>query len=301
MFEVPQEVEVAAVQVFGSESASLFKPHIRAVQGPLAQYLTALIAMEVAPLPPTELFIVPHESVLLTVHLGPRAASFECGDARGMSVAMTALRDMRGFSYPPGNCVTLFAVLTPLGAIALLRGRDLQGIPRVRAPLAGVLDLQIARQLEACLQMYSSIDGKLDCFGKWVEQQVLAPRALGQAAHRTARVAMQMLARPHLPIDEIARSEHVSSRQLERDFRRWLAVSPKRVAQTARLQHAARLAHRGLSLAQVASEAHFADQAHMSRSIHQLTGKTPRQLFATNPHPMALAFRQVTGGGLVYA
>ncbi|MFM2399051.1 MAG: Transcriptional regulator, AraC family [Pseudomonadota bacterium] len=301
MFESQQEVEVATESGFGFASAPLFKPHIRQVQGPLAQYLTALIAMEVAPLPPTELFIVPHESVLLTVHLGPRASSFECGDARGMSVALTALRETLGVSHPPGNCVTLFAVLTPLGAIALLRGRDLQGVPRVREPLASVLDLQTTLQLEACLRMYSSIEGKLDCFGKWIEQRVLAPRALGQAAHRTARVAMQILARPHLPIDEIARAEHVSSRQLERDFRRWLAVSPKRVAQTARLQQAARLAHRGLSLAQVASEARFADQAHMSRSIHQLTGRTPRQLFAPARHPMALAFRQVTGGGLVYA
>ncbi|MGL4573352.1 MAG: hypothetical protein ACRCV9_01020, partial [Burkholderiaceae bacterium] len=163
MFDVEQEIEVAAGSDIGFGFAPLFKPHIRPVEGPLTRYLTALIAMEVAPLPPTELCIVPHESVLLTVHLGPRASSFDSADARGMSVALTGLREVQGTSRPPGNCVTLFAVLTPLGAIALLRGRDLQGVPRVREPLASLLDLQTTLQLEACLRMYSSIDGKLDC------------------------------------------------------------------------------------------------------------------------------------------
>jgi AraC-like DNA-binding protein len=304
MFYVQQEVDldVDSISQAGDiySSAPLFKPHIRHIDGPLAPYVTALVAMEVAPLPQTTLLIAPHESLLLTVHLGPQTDRFDSMDLHGMSVSLTGLRDALGTSHPPGNCTTLFAMLTPLGATLLLGGRTLHDVPRVKAPLANVLDLKTAVQLETCLRMFQSIEGKLDCFGRWIEQRIFARQWEGNAAKRTAQIAMTILREPHASIDSFARAQQVSSRQLERDFLRWFALSPKRFAQTARLQQAARLAASGMSLAQVAAEAHYADQAHMSRAVQKLTGLSPTRLFAPRIHPMARAFAQATRGGIVY-
>jgi AraC-like DNA-binding protein len=302
MFEATAHEDAAAQasDVPSSSASELFKPQVQLIHGPLASYLKALIAVEVAPLLATTLPVVPHDHYVLSVHLGPRADHFECNDAPGMSVKLTALRDMRGNTYPPGNCVTLFAILTPAGAMRLLHGYRLQDSERIRAPLAGALGLNAVRRLEDALRMYISVQDKLACLGRWLEQGITANHVLSAQAQRAVRAASTLMHRPQLPVQTLAEQEHVSPRQLERDFRAWLLVSPKHFAQVVRVQHSARLAARGWSLAQVAAEARFADQAHMSRSVKALTGLPPQQVLRGAPHPMARAFSAATGGGLVY-
>jgi AraC-like DNA-binding protein len=302
MFEATSHEDAAgpASDVASYSGGELFKPHVQLVQGPLASYLKALIAVEVAPLPATTLPVIPHDHYILSVHLGPRTDHFECNDAPGMSVKLTALRDVRGNTYPPGNCVTLFAILTPEGALRLLHGYRLQERERIRAPLAAALGLNAVRRLEDALRMYMSVQDKLACFGRWLEQGITANHVLSVQAQRAARAASTLMHAPYLPVQDLAAQEHVSARQLERDFHTWLLVSPKQFAQVVRVQHAARLRQRNLSLAHIAAEARFADQAHMSRAMKALSGLPPRRLLHTAPHPMARAFSAALRGGIVY-
>ncbi|MBC8056292.1 MAG: AraC family transcriptional regulator, partial [Rhizobiales bacterium] len=94
--------------------------------------------------------------------------------------------------------------------------------------------------------------------------------------------------------------QHVSRRQLERDFNRWLGTSPRHLSQVARVQAVSRKAQAGGALADIAADVGFADQAHMSRVVRQLTGLTPRRFVQPCWSPMATAFRRATGGGTVY-
>ena len=98
----------------------------------------------------------------------------------------------------------------------------------------------------------------------------------------------------------LAASDHVTGRQLQRDWRRWLAVSPLHLARIARVQRVARLSSGELSLASIAADAGYADQAHMNREIKQFTGLTPRAWVATRSHTLAHAFRGLVGNGVVY-
>jgi AraC-like DNA-binding protein len=111
---------------------------------------------------------------------------------------------------------------------------------------------------------------------------------------------MRLCAEPTAAMDRVADEQHVSRRQIERDFSRWLGVSPRHLSQVARVQGVARRAHAGASLADAAAEFGFADQSHMNRVVRQLTGVTPREFVRTPASPIAAAFHAATGGGKVY-
>lgn len=122
---------------------------------------------------------------------------------------------------------------------------------------------------------------------------------------------MRLCESPRAPIQDLADEQHVSRRQLERDFERWLGVSPRHLAQVAQVQGVARSIFAGATLADAAAARGFSDQSHMSRVVKQLTGVTPRH-FARGLSPsacskapsvstsIASAFRWATGGRTVY-
>jgi len=74
----------------------------------------------------------------------------------------------------------------------------------------------------------------------------------------------------------------ISTRQLERQCRRWIGVAPAQLLQLVRCQRALqRLRSRpDLSLARIAQESGFADQAHLTRELRRLAGQTPAQFRA---------------------
>lgn len=279
--------------------ADRFRPHAVAVDGPLRPYVTSLLGVEVGALPPMQLSVVPHEALMLYVQIGRGADCLEQKAERGLHTRMTGIRRHVGRFVPPGNCQTVFAMLTPLGAVNLL-GAPLDDIERVGAPAARLLDLRTTRALELDIAAAAGMHEKLERFGRWLEARVSAGTDASAPARRAARTAMRIYDDPSTGTESLAQSESVTRRQLERDMRRWLNVSPNQLAHVARLQALSRHAMRGRPLAHIAADLGYADQAHMSRTVKSLTGTTPRGLVRAGGNPMALAFRRATGGGVVY-
>nr|WP_238937661.1 helix-turn-helix domain-containing protein [Pseudoalteromonas sp. S16_S37] len=78
----------------------------------------------------------------------------------------------------------------------------------------------------------------------------------------------------------------VSLRQIERDFKKWLGITPKHLQRVIRVHQTLKVlkANPTLSLADVAYINGFTDQAHMTRELQQMAQITPRRyrLLATN-------------------
>jgi AraC-like DNA-binding protein len=93
--------------------------------------------------------------------------------------------------------------------------------------------------------------------------------------------AVKMIASRHgdLEISQLERATGWSTRQLERKFRDFIGVSPKRFARVMRLQRVLRAAEhaRGAWL-EVALELGYSDQAHLAREVKELTGLSPSEL-----------------------
>ena len=280
--------------------AEAFRTHWVPVSGPLQDHVSALMAVEIDPIRPTRLSVAPHDSLMLVVQLGRGADCIEQKGPQGENTWLTGIRRWTGSFTPAGNCVTLFAMLTPLGAVNLLESQPLSSVPRIRAHVAQVLDRQITRHLETGIAHAADLGERLRMFGSWIEERAFRPRKLDHAAVRAARAAMHVCKEPLAAIEEVAARECITRRQLERDFGHWIGTSPRHLGQVARLQTVSRHAQQGWSLARIAAEVGFADQAHMTRSVRQLTNLTPHRFVRAASTPMSLAFRAATAGGTVY-
>jgi AraC-like DNA-binding protein len=99
------------------------------------------------------------------------------------------------------------------------------------------------------------------------------------AAERVERIVAWMLGSPAgTRVSEAAREHGCSTRELQRQFSRYLGVGPKWVLQRCRLHEAAeRIAAGGRGhWAQVAADLGYADQAHFIRDFHAVVGCSPQ-------------------------
>ena len=274
------------------------------VTGTLRDRVTALVGVEVGAIGPVSLAVAPHESLVLAVNLARGDCPLERKCASGLHASLTGIRRTTGRYQTDGDCITLLALLTPLGVVELLESRALTDVPRIKAPLAGLLDPRVARELECDLAVPPTLPDKLGRFAGWLEARATRVRCQSPAAVRTARAAIRICRDAPVDVEMLARDERVSRRQLERDFQRWIGTSPRHLAQVARLQAVSRRASwdrcRGSTLAAVAADVGFTDQAHMSRVVRSLTGMTPGCFVRSRQTPIADAFRIATGGATVY-
>ncbi|KNZ31252.1 MAG: hypothetical protein AD742_18905 [Methylibium sp. NZG] len=275
--------------------------HSIPIRGALLPYVSALTAVELDAAGPRALSVAPHESLVLSVTLGRGAGGIEQKGRHGELTRLTGIREWTGRFAGAGDCITLFALLTPLGLVHLLDSPPLASVPRIRARLDQLLDRRLTRQLESDIACADTLDGKLHAFAAWLETRASVQRQQSPGALRAGRAAMSVCASPAEPMETLAAAQHVSRRQLERDFAQWIGTSPRHLARVARLQSVSRKAQSGAaSLADIAADVGFADQAHMSHAVQQLTGLTPRRFVRAGRSPLAAAFRHATAGGTVY-
>lgn len=282
------------------ESAGTVHARSIPVRGALQPYVSTLMAVELSATGPLSLAVAPHESLVLSVQIGRGTDGHEQKGAHGEVTHLTGIREWTGSFTGAGDCITLFALLTPLGSVHLLESQPLANVPRIRARVDQLLDRRLTCDLESGIARADTLDAKLLAFATWLEDRAASHRRLATGALRAGRAAMRLCAQPALLMETLAGEQHVSRRQLERDFGHWIGTSPRHLARVARLQAVSRQAQRGASLADIAADVGFADQAHMSRVVQQLTGLTPRRFVRAGHTPMAAAFRHATAGGTVY-
>lgn len=85
-----------------------------------------------------------------------------------------------------------------------------------------------------------------------------------------------------ITVDELSKKAFISSRQLEREFKNIIGLSPKAYIRIARLWQAQQLIGKSgfANLAQLSYHAGYYDQSHFIRDFKQLTGVTPTGFLA---------------------
>ena len=87
----------------------------------------------------------------------------------------------------------------------------------------------------------------------------------------------------------------VSTRQLERDFRTWLGLSPAAYVRLVRFQRVARAVVDGAPLADIASM-HYCDQPHLNRRFREFSALTPRAFAQLARQPQRRAEQHALAG-----
>jgi AraC-like DNA-binding protein len=218
---------------------------------------------------PTDLF-------MLTVHCGDRPQAPGAQPA-ALELAVTLLRTRpeRFRSRAVGELA--FALLTPAGLLALLRA-PLEGAADQRVPLAQFCRPDELRALRDALLNETDPALRVRLFGTWIESRIKQRHHFGARQQRLAEAATLIQGNPEpLNLAQLRSDLHVSQRQLERDFRFWLGVSPGVYARTVRFQRAAMALVGGEPFSDAAAGQAYADQSHMNRAFRLLSSLTPRE------------------------
>lgn len=163
-------------------AASAIHTRSLAITGALRPYVSALMAAELGATGPLPLAIAPHVSLVLSVQLGRGAGGIEQKGKHGENTCLTGIRRWTGAFIGAGNCVSLFALLTPLGSVHLLKSQPLHKVPRIGARVDELLDRSLTRSLESDIALADTLDAKLHAFAAWLEARATAPRHLAQVA-----------------------------------------------------------------------------------------------------------------------
>lgn len=84
-----------------------------------------------------------------------------------------------------------------------------------------------------------------------------------------------------ISVEKIARTHFITGRQLERNFKQYLGISPKEYANFIRYQHAFQLIKKksfNKNLLDIALDAGFYDHAHLTNEVKKYSGLLPSQL-----------------------
>jgi len=87
--------------------------------------------------------------------------------------------------------------------------------------------------------------------------------------------------RGQVRVEELAKRHFITVRQLERNFRYYIGISPKEFLDQERFRSTLQRVHRrqpGESLSDIAFECGYYDHSHLSQEIKKYTGEVPRDL-----------------------
>lgn len=185
-----------------------------------------------------------------------------------------------------GHSQIAVATLTVGGMLSLFKPA-LLGLADRPVSLAEVCGAARTRQLWTALQNCRSVSACVTVFGRWLEAGLLEAGPLSAADGRVARSALRLsgMALSGYDAHALARLEGVTRRQLERDFRHRLGLSPGAFSRVARFQRAAAAVATGAAFADSALEHGYADQAHLNRAFKAYSGLTPRALAVQGARP----------------
>lgn len=221
---------------------------------------------------------LPLDLYLLTVYCDEGLNCHTAGDASRLRVLVSALRTAPATFSTLGAGQLAIALLTPQGLLQTF-AMPLDGLTDRRLPLRDIVSGAAEADLHAQLVDAEPGPARCSALGHWLESRLRERRPLEPAARRAAAAAMQLLDGDEAGgSGALARRHGSSRRQLERDFRRWLGVSPSAYARLARFQRAAAALGSGGAPADVAAAAGFSDQAHMTRVFRDTAGLTPGRL-----------------------
>lgn len=245
--------------------------------GTLAREVAALTTLDIEAHAGGTHTSLPLDLYLLTVYCDEGLNCHTAGDGSRLRVLVSALRTAPAAFSTRGAGQLAIALLTPQGLLQTF-ATPLDGLTDRRLPLRDIVSSAAEAELHA--QLVDAEPGPARCIalGHWLESRLRERRRLEPSARRAAAAAMQLLDGDDDGSEALARRHGSSRRQLERDFRRWLGVSPNAYTRLARFQRAAAALGGGAALADVAAASGFADQAHMTRVFRETAGLTPGRL-----------------------
>lgn len=226
-----------------------------------------------------DLALVPHPAVTVLFDLGDQPFVVEDGfgsQQRERVVVGLAPNRARGRGLASSSIECLQLRLSPMLAHAVLgASSELGGTVVALDDLWGRDAVRIQERLRAA--------------GSWEDRFAIAEAALARRAEEgrvvdpevTLSWGLMVASRGRVRVERLVAELGWSRKRLWSRFRAQVGLTPKRVAQLIRFDHAAHRLAAGHSAALVATESGYADQSHLHRDVVAFAGMTPSAVAVT--------------------
>lgn len=272
--------------------------HSLEVPGRLSVYVEALVWARFDPAQHAfKTALAPHPGCLLNVNLGHPDASESDGHNQVKSVTLRRLNELNAqFVTRPQGCSSLLALLTPTGAMQLMRRQRTGDSFADRWTLRELIGADDEKRLVDAIQQEDTSTGQLRQLAGWLEETLVCPHSVAPERRQLARALEQIETLPSAHLEDISSQVGIGRRTMERQMKQWLGISPNQHQRIVRLQQAARLSWQREKPVDIASSLGFCDQAHLSRTVSGLTGMKARAFMGGTDSPLSSTFRHATSG-----
>lgn len=190
----------------------------------------------------------------------------------------------------PTGCVDSFAVRFYPYGLASLVPRKVKAPANVETPLAQVFGEKVAGSLAQKMTRASGAAARIAIIEAFLLDRLSGEGAVDAVAQKVIDVMLATKGRGS--IKAILGSDEARRRQLEREFRRKIGISPKQLCKVIRLQAALNrlLNRRSETLTEIAHESDYYDQAHFIKDFKEFTGTTPSKILGAETMALSTLF-----------
>ena len=175
---------------------------------------------------------------------------------------------------PLGNVNSFAICFYPYG-FANFICTPLENLVDVETPIENLFGEILAKELEQNISQAANTQERIEIIELFLLEQLKQVKTIENLVKTTVDTLLDTNGSPS--INQILKGDLSKRRQLERNFKKQIGISPKQLGKVLRLQTALKmLLNEKANLTSIAYEAEYFDQAHFIKDFKEFIGTTPR-------------------------
>jgi AraC-like DNA-binding protein len=192
------------------------------------------------------------------------------------------------FIEPLGNVNSFAICFYPYG-FANFVCTPLENLVDVETPIESLFGETPAKELEQKIIQAASTQKRIEVIETFLLNKLHQNKTIENLVKTT--VDTLLATNGSSSINQILRNDLSKRRQLERNFRKQVGISPKQLGKVLRLQTALKmLLNNNESLTNIAYESEYFDQAHFIKDFKEFTGTTPKEFLGNENMVLSTLF-----------
>jgi AraC-like DNA-binding protein len=192
------------------------------------------------------------------------------------------------FIEPVGDVDSFAICFYPYG-FANFVGTPLEQLVDVETPIGSLFGAQPANALEQSIREAASTQERIKIIEAFLFERLHQDSTIENLVKTT--VDALLATNGSSPINQILKGNLSKRRQLERNFKKQIGISPKQLGKVLRLQTALKmLLNQEESLTTIAYESEYFDQAHFIKDFKEFIGTTPSEFLGNENMALSTLF-----------
>ena len=196
--------------------------------------------------------------------------------------AMVMGQRTKSYFIEPLGDVDSFAICFYPYGFSNFASTPLEDLLDVEAPITSLFEETQAKTLEENIHKATSTQERIEIIEAFLFDQLNQNQTIENLVKTTVDTLLET--NGSSPINQILKGDLSKRRQLERNFKKQIGISPKQLGKVLRLQTALKMIlNNDENLTSIAYESEYFDQAHFIKDFKEFIGTTPKS-FLGNKH-----------------